>query len=232
MIKWFYKSFQQRAFKMIAERLNRDMHGYHLRTHNNFDNLKKALKKGDIILVEGNKLISRVIMAVTHSTWSHCALYVGDGKIIDPLPSTGTVINAVDVLQDLNIRVCRPFGLTDDKLSRVCEFALSHVGRRYDHLNISKILIHLFKTEKDSSEFLGDISGASEVCSGLIAEAYNQVGFSIISGVNFSQIVPGDFDLSPNFEIIKFNRIYFGKDTAAEVARDWDGKSLHTGSEQ
>ncbi len=209
---------------MIAERLNQDIHGYHLRTRNNMENLKRILQPGDVILVEGNKLISRVIMAVTHSTWSHCALYIGDSKIIDPLPSTGTVLNNVEALTHLNIRVCRPYNLTENNLQRVCQFALSHLGKKYDTLNISNILFNLFKSKKDSSEFLGDISGSSEVCSGLIAEAYNQVGFPVLSGVNFSQIVPGDFDLSPNFEIIKFNRDAYGENS--DTAHDWDGKEL------
>ncbi|HNL28190.1 MAG TPA: lipo-like protein, partial [bacterium] len=81
---WVWEAVQKKAARVLAERLNRDLISYHLRTRNNMENLKRALKPGDVVLVEGNKLISRVIMAITHSTWSHCALYVGDGKIIDP----------------------------------------------------------------------------------------------------------------------------------------------------
>lgn len=219
---WVWEAVQKKAARVLAERLNRDLISYHLRTRNNMENLKRALKPGDVILVEGNKLISRVIMAVTHSTWSHCALYVGDGKIIDPLPSTGTVVNPVEALAHLNIRVCRPFGLSGEAIDKVVSFAMSHVGRGYDHINISNILFSFFKKKVDYTEFLGDISGSNEVCSGLIAEAYNQVGFPVLSGVNFSQIVPGDYDLSPNFEIIKFNKIYFNKNESL-VAREWHG---------
>jgi uncharacterized protein YycO len=197
---------QKRAARIIAERLNRDLPSYRLRTRNNMENLKRVLQCGDVILVEGNKLISRVIMAVTHSTWSHSALYIGNGEMIDPLPSTGTVISKVEVLKDLNIRVCRPMDVPEELRVKVCQFALSHLGRRYDHLNVSNILFAYFRRNRDHTQFLGDISQSSEVCSGLIAEAYNQIGFTILEGVNFSQIVPGDYDLSPNFEVVKFNR--------------------------
>jgi len=197
---------QKKTARILAERLNRDIPTYHLRVRNNIDNLKRILQCGDILLVEGNKLISRVVMAVTHSTWSHSALYIGNGEMIDPLPSTGTVISKVDVLRNLNIRVCRPMDLPEDQRVKVCTFAMSHLGRRYDHLNISNILFSYFRRNRDHTQFLGDISQSSEVCSGLIAEAYNQIGFTILEGVNFSQIVPGDFDLSPNFEVVKFNR--------------------------
>jgi len=205
---FIWERIQGKAARILAERLNRDLMNYHLRTRNNMDNLKRVLQPGDVILVEGNKLISRVVMAVTHSTWSHSALHIGDGKVIDPLPSTGTAINTVDALQNLNIRVCRPVGLTEDQLQKVCAFAVSHVGHKYDHLNVSNLLFSFFKKQRDHTEFLGDISTSNEVCSGLIAEAYDQVGFPIVEGVNFSQIVPGDFDLSPHFEIIKFNKIH------------------------
>ncbi len=212
-----WEKVQKSAMRVIAERLNRDLISYHLRTRNNMDNLKSVLEPGDVILVEGNKLISRVVMAVTHSTWSHCALHVGDGMIIDPLPSTGTVINKVDVLQKQNIRVCRPVGLNADQLKKVCDFALSHIGRGYDHINVSNILFSFFKKQNDYTEFLGDISGSNEVCSGLIAEAFNEVSYPVIEGMNFSQIVPGDFDLSSNFAIIKFNKIDVPNSETAKV---------------
>lgn len=212
---------QKRVARILAERLNRDIPNYMIRTRNNMTNLKNVLQCGDVILVEGNKLVSRVIMAVTHSTWSHCAMYVGEGNMIDPLPSTGTVISKVDVLKDLNIRVCRPMDLPEEQRVKVCQFALSHLGRRYDHINVSNILFSYFRRNRDHALFLGDISQSSEVCSGLIAEAYNQIGFTILEGVNFSQIVPGDFDLSPNFEVVKFNR-----PRTKEIATVWENTTL------
>jgi len=160
---------------------------------------------------------------VTNSTWSPSALYVGEGKIIDPLPNTGTVISGLDHYEQLNIRICRPIGLSEDKRRMVCDFASSHVGRGYDQINVANILFGLFKKKKDKTEFVGDISSSNEVCSGLIAEAYNHVGFLILDGVNFSQIVPADFDLSPYFEIVKFNYRPEEDVTAHEVASEWFG---------
>src|SRR5215470_10809795 len=42
------------------------------------DVLARALKPGDILLVEGNTRLSAVIKYLTQSTWSHAALYIGD----------------------------------------------------------------------------------------------------------------------------------------------------------
>jgi hypothetical protein len=220
----FWEFVQAKATHALAERLNRDIHSYHLRVQTDMVKLKETLRAGDVILVEGNKLISRVVMAVTHSTWSHSALYVGEGRVIDPLPSTGTMLNTIDAFESLNIRVCRPMGLRETELQRVCSFAMSHLGRRYDHINVSNVLRSYFGKKRDASEFLGDISASNEVCSGLIAEAFDQVGFVVLDGVNFSQIVPGDFDLSPYFEIVKISQ---ARPARPEKARVW-GKTDDT----
>src|SRR5215470_10326932 len=42
------------------------------------DILARALRPGDVLLVEGNTRVSAVIKYLTQSTWSHAALYVGD----------------------------------------------------------------------------------------------------------------------------------------------------------
>ena len=230
MFTKFWEKIQKMALKIIAERLNRDVETYQLRRPNKIERLKQILQPGDVILVEGKKLVSRVIMAVTNSTWSHSALYVGDGKMIDPLPDTGTVVNGIDHYEHLNIRVCRPMGLSEEQLIKVCNFAVSHVGRGYDQINIANLLFGFFKKKKDKTEFIGDISSSNEVCSGLIAESYNHVGFVIQDSVNFSQIVPADFDLSPYFEIVKFNYNRSQDVAAREVASEWLGSKRKTGS--
>ena len=41
------------------------------------------LQPGDILLVEGNSRVSTAIKYLTQSTWSHVALYVGDGTLVE-----------------------------------------------------------------------------------------------------------------------------------------------------
>ena len=40
--------------------------------------VRRALKPGDILLVEGNSRLSATIKYLTQSTWSHAALYLGE----------------------------------------------------------------------------------------------------------------------------------------------------------
>jgi hypothetical protein len=48
---------------------------------NNMDSLCSIIRKGDVILVEGDSKISRMIKLITQSSWSHSALYVGDALL-------------------------------------------------------------------------------------------------------------------------------------------------------
>ena len=45
---------------------------------NDLANLRGAVRKGDVVLVDGDQRISEVIKYLTQSSWSHAALYVGD----------------------------------------------------------------------------------------------------------------------------------------------------------
>src|SRR5215470_9875922 len=45
---------------------------------NDMAQLRSALQKCDVILVEGNERISECIKYLTQSSWSHSVLYVGD----------------------------------------------------------------------------------------------------------------------------------------------------------
>src|SRR5579885_3531200 len=48
------------------------------RVPNDMVRLKRYIRKGDVVLVEGNERISECIKYLTQSSWSHSAIYVGD----------------------------------------------------------------------------------------------------------------------------------------------------------
>ena len=43
------------------------------------DAMRRTIRAGDVLLVEGNSRFSSAIKYLTHSNWSHAALYVGEG---------------------------------------------------------------------------------------------------------------------------------------------------------
>lgn len=144
------------------------------------------------------------------------------------------MINGVTVMplskyQDRNIRVCRPYGLRVDDRDRVLSVVLSHLGVRYDRRNIFDLAryltpLHLLPRKFRRRTFYFGSSGSREViCSALIAKAFYKANYPIQPMIRVanpaannpartrsmarhpSYIMPRDFDLSPNFEVLKLN---------------------------
>jgi hypothetical protein len=79
------------------------------------DELRRALRPGDVLLVEGNTRISTAIKYLTHSTWSHSALFVGGsqpgGELIEADLRRGVHATPLSKHTGFNTRICRPVGL-------------------------------------------------------------------------------------------------------------------------
>ncbi len=58
--------------------LTKPLKSYALHIPNDIAALKRHIRKGDVILVEGNERVSECIKYLTQSSWSHSALYVSD----------------------------------------------------------------------------------------------------------------------------------------------------------
>ena len=76
------QKFAQYLRDNVFRRLEASRRNYEKTMINNMDSLYRVIRKGDVILVEGNSEISRMIKLFTQSSWSHSALYVGDELLI------------------------------------------------------------------------------------------------------------------------------------------------------
>jgi hypothetical protein len=245
----------------VFRRLEAPRRNYEKNMINNMDNLYRVIRKGDIILVEGNSEISRMIKLLTQSSWSHSAIYVGDELVIngnvggEPIIKqfgtdanhmlveafTGTGVTAAPIrkYQDFNIRICRPYGILLQDIDSVVSDVIGHLGKQYDHRNIIDLglmllppVLNPFK-KRTIHACLGNCNEFQVICSGMIARAFQRVGYPIIPALgpipmdsssqqhnpygaslimrHYSQIMPKHFDISPNFQIIKFNIIEGGE---------------------
>jgi len=123
---------------------------------------------------------------------------------------------------DQNLRICRPTGLTPDNQDRVLAEMLLHLGVRYDQRNVFDLMRYLLpfpllpRRFQRRSLYLGSSNSREVICSALIAKAFYRAGITIQplvarEGVatrygqvrHPSYIMPRDFDLSANFEILK-----------------------------
>ncbi|RMF61782.1 MAG: hypothetical protein D6748_00890 [Calditrichaeota bacterium] len=250
-----------RLYQHIAHRLQAEVQDYQQRIYNNMENLYKYIRKGDVVLVEGRTKLSRIIQLFSNSNWSHIGMYVGDELIqphrpyreqflekfgdnanhllIEAYAGDGVIAVPLQKYQNYNIRVCRPYNILEEDLKQVVEEVISNLGKRYDKQNIVDIALMLlprwlnpFK-KRSVKACLGSCNEFQVICSGMIARAFQHVGYpvlpvltttpdksnplklnpygGILSMRHYSQILPRDFDLSPNFQIIKFNIIETGE---------------------
>ena len=245
--------------------------------------LKATIQPGDVLLVDGNQRVSQAIKYLTMSSWSHSALYVGDAllkrdaalradiqrrfgrearfMIVEALVDQGVVASPLVKYLSLNIRICRPIGLTPEDLEVVLEHVISRIGLKYDRRNfwdLTRYLLpfHLIPTNlREDALHFGSGLATETICSSLLAEAFGSVGFPILpvpvppkprtvgqrvrqqilgrptrraySGLLRARhptlCVPRDFDVSPYFDVVKFN----SRDIAAFDYRrlQWEGKT-------
>ncbi len=258
---------------LIVSRLNKKSTDYFFRIPNNMKNLKRYIRKGDVVLVEGDQRLSELIKLFTQSHWSHSAFYVGDELIkkgslhrekilsefgdqakhmvVEAITGKGVISSPLDKYENYNIRICRPYGITKSDVKEVIKYIISNIGREYDNRNIYDIAFTLLPLglnpwKKKSMEIcIGNCDEFAVSCSGLIAKSFHLVGYPISPAINiaddekipisnenpygqnynkrhYSHITPADYDLSPNFSVVKFNIIEDG---------DFDYKSLNFGKD-
>jgi hypothetical protein len=140
--------------RVIARYLERPVQGYEPFTSSDPVALRKSLEPGDVLLVEGNSHISRVIKYLTESTWSHAALYVGpvegantqEGEphvLIEAEIGQGVVSAPLSKYYPYHTRICRPIGLSLEDRRTVCSYAIERIGFDYDLRNIIDLMRYL-----------------------------------------------------------------------------------------
>lgn len=231
-----------RIGRFLAGKLERESSGYQPYTPSDPETLGRTLQPGDILLVEGNQHISAVIKYLTQSTWSHATLYVGDAlpepedgserpRLIEVNMGEGCVAVPLSRYRTYNTRVCRASGLTPDDRKAIVDFMTSHLGMKYDLRNIIDLLRYFFPFPPVPVRWrrrmiaLGSGDPTRAICSSLIAQAYQNVGYPILPDIatppghasveseyqrreilhirHYSLFAPRDFDLSPYFQIVK-----------------------------
>jgi len=176
--------------------------------YNNLESLKRHIRKGDVLLVEGDQRVSEVIKYLTQSIWSHAALYIGDellqeehgyrttvlrqfGEeakylVIEAMLDEGVVASPLSKYIDSTIRVCRPHGLKPEALRIILGTAIGHLGDQYDTKHIFDLARYFFPVNliprryRKAALHLGSSVPTQVICSSLIAEAFQKVRFPIL----------------------------------------------------
>ena len=186
------------------------------------DSLSAVLRKGDVLLTEGNTCAAALIKRLTRSMWSHVSMYVG---ALEEGPDPRCIVEAdivagvrairLSELEGLNVRVLRPIVLNDKDRGRLAEWVVSRIGGEYD-LAHAWMLARRFLPAPPKTGFPPARNGIAEgatrfICSTLIANAFTLAGYSIApihkagipaSSTDHRYVIPSDFESASVFEVV------------------------------
>ncbi|WP_372883309.1 YiiX/YebB-like N1pC/P60 family cysteine hydrolase [Psychromonas sp.] len=161
------------------------------------DQLAATLRKGDVLLVEGDSRFSTAIKYLSQSTWSHAALVISDIQNLSGSQINEAKLLEADVLEGVRVlplseyweahtRICRPIGLTAEEIDAVVAAAMSRIGHQYDLKNIFDLARYLIQTPPAPARWrrrmlaLGSGDPTRAICSSLIAEAFQSIRYPIL----------------------------------------------------
>jgi hypothetical protein len=221
-----------------------------------FDRIQYEIRPCDVLLIEGHSRASHIIQNLTQSPWSHAALYMGRLRdlanpvlrdrarefysgpddqhlVIESNLGQGTVIESLEKYKMSHIRICRPKGISRKDAQQVISFAIGRLGTEYNvrHIiDLCRLLLpwSIIPRRWRSSIFEKNKGAPTrEICSSMLAEAFESVHFPILpvikehadKGLQFYRrnsrlFTPRDFDYSPFFEIIKYPIIELSEHSA------------------
>lgn len=218
--------------KKLAAFLTKPMSHYSEFSVINSQALRRCLKPGDVLLVEGNSRISTAIKYLTQSTWSHACIYLGDHEelpLIEADLEQGVIRVPLSKYRNYNLRICRPVNLTHEDLQYLREFFTERLGLAYDLKNIFDLMRFLIPTPPVPTKYrrqliaFGSGDPTKAICSTLIAQAFQEICYPILprsvtidtgeshtaddvrilESRHYSHFTPRDFDLSPYFQLVK-----------------------------
>ena len=207
-----WSSLRQWITERVTRFLNAPVGDYELHHPTDLDALKRQVRKGDVLLVDGDLRVSVLIKYLTHSPWSHAALYVGDEllqrggamralaeehfgpeaeHIVVEAVMEGVVASPLAKYADHNVRVCRPHLLLPKQLEGILSGAVDAIGWRYDLRNVIDLALHLGSAAllppKRRKRVLRFGSGAarSVICTSLLGQLFAEVGFPVLPQVTY-----------------------------------------------
>ncbi len=174
-----------------------------------FNLLSDEIKVGDILLIEGQSQISRIIKSVTQSRWSHAAIYIGRIRdnvtpalrnrtieyyagpddtplLAEAILGKGTILTPLEEYRSYRLRLCRPNELSLEDRSMVISYVIEKLGTDYDLRQVVDLARFMFPysilPRRWRTSLFHHNAGPETrtVCSTLIAEAFQNVNYPIL----------------------------------------------------
>jgi len=203
--------------RKILDYLTEPLPDYQRFVWNDPQALRRHIRKGDVLLIDGDNRVSQIIKYLTQSCWSHAVLYVGDELLrrggetadrareafgddaeellVEALPH-GVVASPLSKYIDYNIRIARPHRLAPDHLKLIVEDALAAIGWRYDLRNVLDLARYLIPVHvvpnvlRRTALHFGSGQPTEVICSSLLGRLFAKVRFPILPQIEY----PDAFD--------------------------------------
>ena len=139
-----------------------------------------------ILLFKGNGFVSRLIRWQTNGQYSHAAIQLPDGQIIEAWHKPAKV-RIRHVLEDWsNVEAFDVEGVTDAQWTDATQWLQKQIGKKYDFGGVLRFVTR-WRKEQDEKWF----------CSELVFAALKHAGVDLLERVNASQVSPTVLSFSP-----------------------------------
>lgn len=137
-----------------------------------------------ILLFRGRGITSSLIRWQTRGAYSHAAILMRDGRIVESWQGDGVRVKTLKDWKDIDCFEVP--GLTSEDWDHVIGFCLDKVGEGYDYSGILRFISRR-KTGTNESWF----------CSELVYAALRYVGINLFRDVSADEVSPGLLAISP-----------------------------------
>ena len=139
-----------------------------------------------ILLFRGQGWISRAIRWQTNGDYSHAAIQLPDGQIIEAWHKPSGVRIRPRMTNWNNVEAYEVEGMTSDQWDDAVDFLRDQLGKRYDFGGVARFLTR-WRKDQDERWF----------CSELVFAAMKAAGVDLLDRVKASQVSPVVLSFSP-----------------------------------
>jgi uncharacterized protein YycO len=152
------------------------------------------MRVGDVIVVSGTSFISKMIQKVVGSKWTHVALYVGGGYIleIDWNTKASVLKNNYPISKYEYVVLRNKTALTKDQRDSIISSAVAHhqKGTKYDWFLLASLYL---KKRFPNNKLFSKLNGKNTfVCTELVDEVLRGVGVDLFPNHD-GDIYPHDY---------------------------------------
>jgi uncharacterized protein YycO len=146
--------------------------------------VKPKIGTNAILLFKGRGIISTLIRWQTRSPYSHAAILLADGSIVESWQGKG--VRGTELHDWKNVDVFYVPSATNAQWFNVVLFMLNRIGKGYDYWGVLRFITRTNMPPNDKW-----------FCSEIVFEAFQEAGINLLERIDPWEVSPGLLSLSP-----------------------------------